>query len=286
MATGYSLHIGLNAVDPAHYMGWDGPLAACEFDAGDMAAVARSLGYAQTTVLLTRQATARRVTTAIAAAAQAMQPGDAFLLTYSGHGGQVLDTNGDESRRDYGELGETADTKDETWCLFDRQLIDDEMWALWAGFPRGSRIFVLSDSCHSGSVTREPPDWDEVLAGTGRSWGRSKAMPIAVQARVQDKRGAAYARIERAIPPREATPVGATVALISGCADNQTSLDGDRNGLFTEKLLEAWDDGAFTGSLHDLRDQTARLMPETQTPNYYVVGRRNVRALRKPALRV
>src|SRR5882724_970925 len=35
MPTGASLHIGLNAVDPKHYSGWDGQLTACEFDAND-----------------------------------------------------------------------------------------------------------------------------------------------------------------------------------------------------------------------------------------------------------
>ena len=37
-ARAMSLHIGLNAVDPKHYGGWSGPLAACEFDANDLAA--------------------------------------------------------------------------------------------------------------------------------------------------------------------------------------------------------------------------------------------------------
>ena len=37
--------------------------------------------------------------------------------------------------------------------------------------------------------------------------------------------------------------------LISGCQDNQTSMDGDRNGAFTEALLRVWADGAFTGRL-------------------------------------
>ena len=41
---GVSLHIGLNAVSAAAYGGWDGPLAACEFDANDMAAIAKSKG--------------------------------------------------------------------------------------------------------------------------------------------------------------------------------------------------------------------------------------------------
>jgi hypothetical protein len=262
-----------------------------------MAAVAESLGYARTTVLLTRAATSRRVISAIQSAAEAMKSGDAFWVTYSGHGGQVTDTNGDEARRDYGESGEVGDVKDETWCLYDRQLIDDELWALWAAFPARSRIFVLSDSCHSGSVTRDMPDWDLLAAGaasvgvTGAGGARSlvpaeRGMPRDVADRVQQARATTYARIQDQVPPREATRIGATVALVSGCQDNQTSLDGDRNGLFTEKLLQVWDGGAFSGSLHDLRNLTAKRMPATQSPNYYVVGRPNARALRRPALQV
>ena len=33
---GLSIHIGLNSVSPAHYEGWSGDLAACEFDAKDI----------------------------------------------------------------------------------------------------------------------------------------------------------------------------------------------------------------------------------------------------------
>ena len=39
---GLSLHIGINEVSVAHYAGWTGPLAACEFDANDMAAIAHA----------------------------------------------------------------------------------------------------------------------------------------------------------------------------------------------------------------------------------------------------
>ena len=36
MSKGISLHVGLNSVDPKCYDGWNGQLAACEFDAKDM----------------------------------------------------------------------------------------------------------------------------------------------------------------------------------------------------------------------------------------------------------
>ena len=143
MARGISLHIGLNQVDPAHYDGWDGALNACEFDANDMQAIAESRGF-ETTKLLTAEATADAVIAAIERAAGELAQGDLFLCSYSGHGGQVPDRNGEDEE----------DRSDETWLAYDRQIIDDELYALWGKFAPGVRVFVLSDSCHSGTVTR------------------------------------------------------------------------------------------------------------------------------------
>ena len=55
-----SLHLGLNTVSPAAYAGWDGLLAACEFDANDMAAIAKTRGI-KATVLLTKKGTRANV---------------------------------------------------------------------------------------------------------------------------------------------------------------------------------------------------------------------------------
>ena len=93
--------------------------------------------------LLTRSATRRAVLAGIASAAGALRSGDIFLLTYSGHGGQVPDRDHDE-----------PDLQDETWCLYDGELIDDEIYQALARFKAGVRVLVLSDSCHSGTVTK------------------------------------------------------------------------------------------------------------------------------------
>ena len=95
-AKAVSLHIGLNAVSPAAYEGWDGPLAACEFDAKDMAAIARSQGM-KTTLLLTKKGTRAHVLAAMRSASKRLMKGDFFFLTYSGHGGQVPDVTGEET---------------------------------------------------------------------------------------------------------------------------------------------------------------------------------------------
>jgi metacaspase-1 len=213
------------------------------------------------------------VVAAITKAAGVMTACDIFWLTYSGHGGQVPDRNGDEATADAGEIGETADRYDETWVLYDRMLVDDELWALWSLFPAKARIVMLSDSCHSGTVSRAP-------LGPGTAPARkasvaSRRMPLDVEERTYSAHRRTYDRIQRSVSPRSTADVKATIELVSGCQDNQESLDGRVNGLFTEQLLKTWNDGAFKGSVKRLRDVVSKRMPPTQTPNYYVVGPTN-----------
>ena len=54
--------------------------------------------------------------------------------------------------------------------------------------------------------------------------------------------------------------------------DNQTSMDGDRNGAFTGMLKKVWNGGRFAGNYRALRDKIVSLMPSSQTPNYYRIG--------------
>src|SRR5262245_48554734 len=137
MPIGAPLHIGLNAVDPKHYSGWDGQLTACEFDANDMQALAKTQGFTKVTKRLTKRATRNRVLADIKAAAAKLKRNDIFFLTYSGHGGQVPNTGNDFE----------PDGFDETWCLYDGELIDDELYAALDQFDDGVRIFVLCESC-------------------------------------------------------------------------------------------------------------------------------------------
>jgi hypothetical protein len=88
MARGVSLHIGVNRVNPKHYAGWSGPLTACEADAEDMQLIATAKGY-ESQILLTDNATRDAVIAGIGNAANRLTSGDIFLLTYSGHGGQI-----------------------------------------------------------------------------------------------------------------------------------------------------------------------------------------------------
>lgn len=281
---GVSIHVGLNSVDPKHYAGWSGDLLACEFDAKDMAALARAQNI-MPTVLLTEKATRANVFKAVRAAAKTLGSGDLLFLSYSGHGGQMPDVSGDE-----------PDKKDETWCLYDGELIDDEVFNELTNFAEGVRIIVLSDSCHSGSVVRARVP--ETIAGTGRS----KMMPPSVAMRTYTQHKEFYDKLQEKIAgdagrgTRDANPdaallelhatgsarltglagmIKASVILISGCQDNQTSLDGDHNGAFTEQLLRVWDNGRFNpehGNYVNLHATIKAGMPSTQTPNLFTLG--------------
>lgn len=272
-----SLHIGLNGVSAAAYAGWSGPLAACEFDALDMVAIAKSKGM-KSTLLLTKKGTRANVLAAMRAAAKALVAGDLFFMSYSGHGGQVPDVSGDE-----------ADKQDETWCLYDGQLIDDELYFELSQFKAGVRVLVVSDSCHSGTVTRAGPP----VPGTPSQ--RPKLMPAAVGQRVYAAHKAFYDKLQqdvaKAAGGASADPDTAlanvavsgrltaivkkfnpAVILISGCQDNQTSMDGDHNGAFTEQLLKVWNHGAFTGNYALLHARARQGLPPTQSPNLFTLG--------------
>ena len=261
MPQALSLHIGLNEFDPAHY-GEPGTLAGCENDARDMAALARKEGIKPiVSPLLTAKATAANVVNAIKKAAAELEDGDTLFVTYAGHGAQVPDTNGDE-----------PDRMDETWCLYDRMLIDDELAALWASFRAGVRIVMLSDSCHSGSVSRAKRSGAVERLAAGK---RHRLIPPPRALRIYRNNKGIYDAIQLGTKTRSQAKIQASVLLISGCQDNQLSGDGDVNGLFTETLKSVWNDGAFMGTYRQLRDSVAALMPRYQQPRYSLEGAAN-----------
>ena len=302
MSKGYSLHIGLNHVDPAGYLGWDGELTAAVNDARSMEAICATQGF-DTTVVTDGDATADAVLGHLGRIAATMHAGDIAVCSYSGHGGQLPDVSGDDE-----------DHYDETWCLWDRELVDDELAAAWTDFPAGARVLLLSDSCHSGTVLRKKL-YDQLTRSTelqkalGRHATRSKGKPLVwreipppIQDRVYAAHRERYDRLrddarahvrasaavssnggrstrsgrERPLTQRDmATTTAATVLLISACQDSQLALDGDDNGLFTGTLIEVWNHGAFAGSHREFTDEITRRSPPTQCPNMVVVGAPN-----------
>ena len=197
---------------------------------------------------------------------------DTFLLTYSGHGGQLEDMNEDESSLN------PRDRYDETWCLYDREFVDDELNVYLRDFKEGIRIFILSDSCHSGTVARGPYLQGKLGINTFKSNVDEKGKkyrfaPTEVLSRTYLQNKALYDGILKDIKYKEKEPI-ASIILISGCQDHELSQDDLTNGYFTGSLKKVWDDGAFKGSItafHKLIYD--KMMASEQHPNYFKDGK-------------
>ncbi|HET8796475.1 MAG TPA: caspase family protein [Thermoanaerobaculia bacterium] len=273
MPKGLSLHIGLNTVDTSHY-GNVAILKAAENDPVLMETIARNRGF-ETKMLIGSNATTEAVKEVMNEAAGQLVGGDIFLLTYAGHGSQVPDRNGDEA-----ENSNVDDAEDETWCLFDRMLVDDELYALWAAFAPGVRIAMFSDSCHSGTIARTVVV--ERVNETIRGNDEKVIIPGAPRILVSEQAMEIYAAHQEAYDAIQTThaegiriPIKASVILISACQDNQLAGDGNTNGAFTTALKIRWGGGSFAGSYDTFRKKIGGLLPVTQSPNYFVIGAPN-----------
>ncbi|WP_395088245.1 caspase family protein [Armatimonas sp.] len=134
---------------------------------------------------------------------QKAAPGDLVVFYYSGHGTQVPDLNKDEQ-----------DGKDEALCPYDAgstigSYITDDDLGRWVGQLRTKNVFVMLDSCHSGTGLR------------GGDMPRSLEVSVKAPA-------------PRSTAPLPSTPRGAsddlkpdgeTTVLLTGCRSDQTSAD-------------------------------------------------------------
>ncbi|HRI59562.1 MAG TPA: caspase family protein, partial [Saprospiraceae bacterium] len=236
MPTYHALHLGLNNIDPTHYPKVPALRAAVN-DAHDWARMAKDVfGYRHQETLTDAQATSEALLKRLDALADELQAGDALLLTYSGHGGQIEDT-----------LSKTPgdEDKDETWCLYDRQVLDDELYTAFSRFKAGVRISVIADCCHSGTSIRE------LIEGQSAAATAQQRLQIAMEAdlenagflprrlsREQSARTFAESFTQyRAIlgkKSKQRPEVAASVQLFAACQDDQITYDGKSNGIFTD----------------------------------------------------
>ncbi len=271
---GLSLHVGLNEIDPAHY-GPAVPLNACVADATAMRDLARNAGFTTLDVLLDKKGTREAVIGGIRTAAETLKSGDIFLYTYAGHGSQLPDFNDDEE----------DDRLDETWCLYDGMFLDDEAYELWATFREGVRVLAILDSCHSGSAIRAAPNFLTGSDNSDAEGRKARWLPTSLAASAFNRNADFYRKIggrksgdgagralDEAATRIVRPALNCSVRLISGCQDNQLSMDGFFNGRFTEELLRVWKGGRFAGDYTRFHKTIAEGMPPTQSPNHMFIG--------------
>lgn len=182
-------------------------LNGCVNDAKGWASVlTRQYDFAKSDVrvILDRDATKKAMLAALDDLLAGAKRGDVLVFTNSSHGTYLAEQGGDES------------VYDEAMCPYDvkqNPLRDDELRERFADLKTGVRLTVISDSCHSGTVTRAAPratpDDRRVRFLNPRKLRRPEIPDVRRRARPRD-----------AFPQNEMKEI-----LLSGCRDNQYSYD-------------------------------------------------------------
>lgn len=275
MAKGISLHIALNKIDPGHY-GTNGALPYCKNDATAMMELACDEGYEVLGLLVDEEATSANVLMALTMASGMLEKGDILLLTYSGHGSFFPDINGDE-----------RDGYDETWVLYDRMFVDDELYFAWSKFRKGVRIVLVSDSCHSGTIAKSL-----IVGNSERETGNDRKLDVlGGRALVEILKSEAallykchrtqYDQHLKHVPSPKKIEIGASVILLAASQDDQLanvgSVSGAKLSLFTDELLTVYRKSSGGMNYPSFVKAIEKRIPRKyrQTPNLYKVGSAN-----------
>lgn len=216
-----SLHIGIN-----NYPGTNNDLSGCVNDANDWQEALDARGF-ETTMMLDAMATKSNMQEAMAKIVGDTGRDDIAVITFSGHGTWVPDEDDDE-----------PDGRDEALCPYDidmgRIFTDDELYALFSERKRGARIVVISDSCHSGSVTKMA----RVIPGAENDpwkFPKIRFMAPEIYLKQDQERLARARRVEKIVSSKN--KIRAASLLMAGCKDSEYSYDawfnGRPNGAFT-----------------------------------------------------
>ena len=221
----------------------DAPLSGCVNDVVDMAnLVTKKCGFdpANVRILTDARATTQAIRERLRWLVSGLKAGDRVLFHYSGHGAQV------PTRNPSGEV----DGLDEVICPVDfdwdhNMVRDKEFDRIFQVIPKGVTAMWISDSCHSGDLSRDMP--------LGKRKARRMIAPPDIAWRFVGARHKGITRTAMTIP---------NIALLSGCRSDQTSADavfkGRANGALTFYLLQTFQAGWLTKPLPEVLE-TVRL---------------------------
>ena len=253
----YALNIGVAHVDESHYDDNLTPLPCCQRDMLAMKQLAITLEYDRIETLLNETATVANFKSKLRSYSKCLKAGDFLLITYSGHGGRIafLEKHQPDSHE-----------KIETWCLYDRQLLDKELPELWAGFQEGVTIVLVLDSCHGGGAAR---GIQRLTKAVGR-----KAMQNILQKgnETANSNQALYDELRRTYTlSSQKEKVVANFLQLAACKENQLALAGPFMSKYTWELLKLVGDQEFS-NYPDLQqyltERHQQLAHEGQIPVY------------------
>lgn len=198
-----ALHIGINKYPDGY------ALAKCVNDARGFAKLFRGK------LLLDSDCIPSEVLSRLKAVALGTAKNRWGVVTYSGHGTPVPDTNNDE-----------GDGYDEAMVAVNLEYIVDDLIRIAIKDTKGP-LLLIADSCYSGGYPRAIPALGVKHTAIVHK-NRMRYMPLGSTT--------PYKRVTNATkekPPRQ-------VVIISGCTDFEFSYEGKRYGILTGALLQTY----------------------------------------------
>lgn len=268
-----ALCIGIN-----DYPGTDMDLRGCVNDAKDWSDTLKARGY-NVNILLDEQATKSNMVEAMSKLIVNSNEGDSLVITFSGHGTYQPDMSGDE-----------FDGLDEALCPYDihtnhSALTDDEIRNLFSLRKSGVHLLLISDSCHSGTVTRAAPSEDDDEATT-----RPRFMPMYNWLPEDKQPRAASNNLVSGVTVRGSSPFRGVLIkqqgdlLLSGCQEgpNNYSYDamiqGRFNGAFSYYALKTLKTLSSDATYADWHVAVSRYLPSGSYPQSpQIVGNEEAR---------
>jgi len=248
-----SLHIGIN-----DYPGTNSDLSGCVNDANDWRDALEARQF-EAHSLLDAEATKEAMVEAISNIVKQTSKDDIAVITYSGHGTWVPDDDGDE-----------ADGRDEALCphdIFDGNILtDDELYEIFSQRTWGARIIFISDSCHSGSVSRA----SNIMMGTQEEAQKlPKIRYLAPEIYIKGDT-TLLQRAKRVELTQARWKIRAATVLFAGCKDNEYSYDAwfnsRANGAFTYAALQALKQLHANATYSDWYQEIRKFLPHVQYP--------------------
>ena len=241
-----ALCVGIND----YPFGEENDLKGCVNDANDWSKLLRNhYDFTDVKQLLDSDATKANILAGLKDLLANASDGDVLVFTNASHGTYLADEDKDEPKFD------------EAICPHDTDsnlLIDDELRDLFLNIPKGVRLTVISDSCHSGSVTRVKEN----------EYRRNRQLnPELLKRRTLSDEEMAKARKNARATKKDKFPEsGMNEILLSGCKSSQTSADAyianDYHGAMSYYAIQAIADAGYKLTYKELHDALLPLLED------------------------
>ncbi|WP_280146559.1 caspase family protein [Bacillus velezensis] len=209
-------------------------------------------------LLLEEVATRKNIIDGLERLVKELEAGDIGVFSYSGHGTVTADLPPIEEEDMLDEAIVPIDS------LNDRSLLirDDEINEILSRIKEGVHLFLIFDSCHSGTIYRLLPDADN-----GEKMIKKMIPPSDSVRKIQS---VVNEVIEEPLISKSHPLAGSNYILLAGCKEDELSYDDGQNGYLTREIVKYMEKGITYQELYTkVRDAVYIRSGKKQEPQIF-----------------